>query len=91
MPHFDCTADNSLLLVIDVQERFVSAIPSIAADGALGQQLRLLMDGCNLYPASGGHPAIPQGPGPIAALRCRGTSWRGAVDPWRQNPFQRHR
>ena len=38
MPHFDCTAENSLLLIIDVQERFVDAIPSIAADAALANK-----------------------------------------------------
>ena len=49
MPYFDCTADNSLLLIIDVQERFTAAIPSIAAEAPTGQRLRQLMDGCNLF------------------------------------------
>lgn len=48
MPHFQCTADNSLLLIIDVQERFVSAIPDIAPEAGVGQALATLCAGCSL-------------------------------------------
>ena len=49
MPHFDCTSENSLLLIIDVQERFTSAIPSIAVDAPVGASIKQLIDGCCLY------------------------------------------
>ena len=55
---------SSLLLVVDVQERFTSAIPSIAAEAPTGNRLRLLAEGCRLL----GVPALiseqyPQGLG----------------------------
>lgn len=48
MPVFDCTADTAQLLVIDVQDRFCKAIPSIAEDGSCTAALTKLIKGCEL-------------------------------------------
>jgi nicotinamidase-related amidase len=49
MPAFACTASASGLLLIDVQERFVAAVPSIAPDQAVGRTLRLLLTAAHLH------------------------------------------
>lgn len=51
---FDLHPDDAQLLVIDVQERFLSAIPSIAAEAAVGRTLGILAAGCRLL----GLPAL---------------------------------
>ena len=48
MTTFTCHATSSLLLVIDVQERFQAAIPAIAADAAVGRNLVRLLQGAGL-------------------------------------------
>ncbi|TVR42441.1 MAG: isochorismatase family protein [Planctomycetota bacterium] len=48
MPHFQCTIGNTLLLVIDVQERFAPAIPAIAAGGPAAASMETLVKGCQL-------------------------------------------
>lgn len=45
---FDLHPDDTQLLLIDVQERFIGAIPSIAADAAVGRMLGILAAGCAL-------------------------------------------
>jgi nicotinamidase-related amidase len=44
MADMDFTAADSALLVIDVQERFAAAIPSIAADAPVGRACRILAE-----------------------------------------------
>jgi nicotinamidase-related amidase len=48
MPAFDLTALRSHLLLIDVQERFVPAIPAIAEDQPCGRACRQLLAGAAL-------------------------------------------
>lgn len=48
MPRFDLTAATSALLLIDVQERFLAAIPTIAADQSVGRNCRILLEVANL-------------------------------------------
>lgn len=50
MAGFACLPDASLLLVIDVQERFLPAIPGIAADQPVGRRIRQLIAGAALFP-----------------------------------------
>ena len=62
---FALLPSSSLLLVVDVQERFTSAIPAIAAEATVGNRLRILAEGCRLL----GVQALiseqyPQGLGP---------------------------
>jgi nicotinamidase-related amidase len=45
---FDLTPANSSLLVIDVQERFLPAIPAIAADAPCGRNCRILLTAAKL-------------------------------------------
>ena len=45
---FDLHPDDAQLLLIDVQERFLGAIPSIAADQPVGRMLGILAAGCGL-------------------------------------------
>lgn len=64
-PAFDLEVDSSLVLLIDVQERFTTAIPGITADGDCGRACALLLKGAKLldipviiseqYPAGLGH------------------------------------
>ncbi len=54
MPTFDLTPGNSLLLLIDVQERFLAAIPGIAPDQAVGRNCGILLSAAKLL----GVPAI---------------------------------
>ncbi|MCS6970610.1 MAG: isochorismatase family protein [Planctomycetota bacterium] len=44
MAPFDLAADNSALLLIDVQERFLPAIPEIAGERPVGRCCRLLLE-----------------------------------------------
>lgn len=46
--HFDSRPDNSLCLVIDVQERFQDAIPAIRDGQAVASALTTLLAGCQL-------------------------------------------
>lgn len=48
MDRFDLTTSNSTVLLIDLQERFVPVIPSIAADQNVGRHARMLRDGAAL-------------------------------------------
>jgi nicotinamidase-related amidase len=48
MGAFDCAAAASGLLLIDVQERFLAAVPSIAPDQGVGRTLRLLLTAARL-------------------------------------------
>ncbi|TVR08384.1 MAG: isochorismatase family protein [Planctomycetota bacterium] len=48
MSPFACHTESSLLLMIDVQERFEAAIPSIGADGPVGRSLARLLQGTGL-------------------------------------------
>ncbi len=48
MDLFDLTPLRSVLLAIDVQDRFQSAIPSIAADQPVGKAIGTLAQGCQL-------------------------------------------
>jgi len=48
MDRFDLTTTNASVLLIDLQERFAPAIPSIAADQPVGRHARLLRDGAAL-------------------------------------------
>lgn len=48
MDRFDLTTANSSVLLIDMQERFVPVIPSIAADQPVGRHARILRDGAAL-------------------------------------------
>ena len=48
MDRFDLTISNSTVLLIDLQERFVPVIPSIAADQSVGRHARMLRDGAAL-------------------------------------------
>jgi nicotinamidase-related amidase len=48
MAAFTPTPASSLLLVIDVQERFATAIPSIAADQPTGRNCRILAEAAGL-------------------------------------------
>jgi nicotinamidase-related amidase len=48
MDRLDLTLANTTVLAIDVQDRFVSAIPSIAEDQPVGKALRTLLAGANL-------------------------------------------
>lgn len=65
MPGFDLDAANSVLLVIDVQERFLPAIPAIAPDQTVGRNCGTLLAAARLLAV----PAIvseqyPKGLGP---------------------------
>ncbi len=46
---FDCEIDNTLLLMIDMQERFVPAIPDMAATGICGRNCERLLAGMNIF------------------------------------------
>jgi nicotinamidase-related amidase len=48
MDRFDITTANAALLLIDLQERFQSVIPTIAADQPVGRQTARLRDGAAL-------------------------------------------
>jgi len=48
MPHFDCDAENAFVLLIDVQERFLPAIPAIGPDGTCSRACRMLLEGAGL-------------------------------------------
>jgi nicotinamidase-related amidase len=48
MDRFDLTTHNTLALLVDLQERFVPVIPSIAADQPCGRAARILRDGMHL-------------------------------------------
>jgi len=48
MVDLDFQSDDTLLLVIDVQERFAGAIPTIAEDQPVGSALCKLITGCRL-------------------------------------------
>jgi nicotinamidase-related amidase len=48
MPLFDCRIDNTAVLLIDVQERFLPAIPVIAAEQGVGQACARLLAGATL-------------------------------------------
>ncbi|MCK6490077.1 MAG: isochorismatase family protein [Planctomycetes bacterium] len=48
MDRFELTTANSLLLVIDVQERFQQAIPAIAPDQDCGRNCRILIEAARL-------------------------------------------
>lgn len=48
MDRFDLTTSNSTVLLIDLQERFQPAIPTITADQSVGRQARILRDGALL-------------------------------------------
>lgn len=48
MPGFDLDAANSALLVIDVQERFLPAIPAIAPDQTVGRNCGILLAAARL-------------------------------------------
>lgn len=68
MSRLDLAADASALLVIDVQERFLKAVPAIAADQPCGRNCRILLQTAGLlgiprliseqYPAGLG-PTLP--------------------------------
>lgn len=68
MPRLDLDAAASALLVIDVQERFLNAVPSIAAEQPCGRNCRILLQAAGLlniprliseqYPAGLG-PTLP--------------------------------
>jgi nicotinamidase-related amidase len=65
MSSFDLTLDNSLLLLVDMQEKFLPAIPGIAVDQPCGKNCRNLLITMSLL----GVPAViteqyPQGLGP---------------------------
>ena len=69
MMRLDLDAAASALLVIDVQERFLKVVPSIAADQPCGRNCRILLQAAGLlgiprliseqYPAGLG-PTLPQ-------------------------------
>ncbi|MFW5828790.1 MAG: isochorismatase family protein [Planctomycetota bacterium] len=48
MQVFECRADNCLVLMIDVQERFATAIPSIGPEGAVAAACERLLKGVDL-------------------------------------------
>ncbi len=48
MDRFDLTTANSLVLAVDLQERFQAAIPSIAPGGTVAKAARLLLEGAKL-------------------------------------------
>lgn len=48
MPDFHCTCDSSALLLIDVQERFLPAIPAIDPSAVCGKACMLLLAGAEL-------------------------------------------
>ncbi len=48
MDRFALTTGNTTLLLIDLQERFVPAIPAVAADQPCGRHARMLLDGARL-------------------------------------------
>lgn len=48
MNTFDCLPDNSSVLLIDVQERFTSAIPSLESTGCVGKACHTLLAGAEL-------------------------------------------
>lgn len=48
MPSFDLTIGNSALLLIDMQERFLPAIPAIAEDQPCGRNCRILLSAAQL-------------------------------------------
>lgn len=48
MSSFDLRPDTSELLIVDVQERFTAAIPTIAADQPVGRALGILVAGARL-------------------------------------------
>ncbi len=48
MPIFECQADRCAVLLVDVQERFLSAIGSIAPDQPVGTACRTLLAGAEL-------------------------------------------
>ncbi|MBA3700905.1 MAG: isochorismatase family protein [Planctomycetes bacterium] len=68
MPRLDLAAAASALLLIDVQERFLKAVPAIAADQPCGRNCRILLQAAGLlniprliseqYPAGLG-PTLP--------------------------------
>jgi nicotinamidase-related amidase len=65
MPAFDLTVANTALLMIDMQERFLPAIPAIAQDQPCGRNCRMLLSAARLL----GVPALiseqyPKGLGP---------------------------
>ena len=49
---FDLTPAGSALLIIDVQERFLGAIPAIAPDQPVGRNCRILLDSARLTGAA---------------------------------------
>ena len=48
MDYFDITTVNSSVLVIDVQERFLPAMPDLAPEQPCGKALNLLLEGARL-------------------------------------------
>jgi nicotinamidase-related amidase len=65
MRRFDLAIATSALLLIDMQERFLTAIPAIAADQPVGRNCRILLEAARLL----GVPALiseqyPKGLGP---------------------------
>jgi nicotinamidase-related amidase len=48
MSPFQLTPASTQVLIIDMQERFLPAIPAIAADGACGRACRLLVEGAGV-------------------------------------------
>ena len=48
MPSFTFTTTDSGLLVIDMQERFQAAIPSISEDGQVGRNTRILIESAHI-------------------------------------------
>lgn len=68
MSDFDLTIDQALVLAIDLQERFVPAIPAVAAGGPVAERVGLLLDGAALL----GLPVVfseqyPKGLGPTVS------------------------
>ncbi len=48
MPSFDLNVFDTSVLLVDVQERFLAAIPGIAADQPCGRACRVLLEGATL-------------------------------------------
>lgn len=48
MPHFTLAADVTALLIIDMQEKFLPAIPAMAADQFCGRNVRILANAFRL-------------------------------------------
>ena len=48
MDRFDLTTANSLVLAVDLQERFQAVIPSIAPEGKVGKAAQTLLQGAKL-------------------------------------------